>query len=133
MVLLEVAGNGHEFKLAVTDEIEDGLALLRGIEVGFDSLHGVEYRCACLIDMAVGLGDVVNLLFRKSVFAQHVGVDAEVGCRVVGHDDEGGHVSGNATATFYQDPVADARILVEHYARGKDAAFAYACFAGDHH
>lgn len=80
--------------VVLLDEVEDGLTHRGVVDVGMDALHGVEERHVALVDVAVGLGNVVDVFLGEMVLVAHNrGVDTIVDCRVVGKDDERRHVA----------------------------------------
>lgn len=119
--LFEVFGDGDNLEVAALDELEYLGTLGRLVNVGFDALEGVEYRCAGLIEVTVTLGDVVDsLLGETAVLAQQIGVDTKVACGIVGHDTERGHVACNAASALDEHPFTDLGVLVDHDARRED-------------
>lgn len=132
-LLFKVAGDGHKFEVMAADKVGDFGAHIARIEVGLDALESVEHRRAALVHMAVSLGDVVDLLLGEAVTAEHHGVDAEVGCRVVGHDDEGGHIAADAAAALDQSPFAYVGALVEDNSRRENHTFVNHGVAGNGH
>ncbi len=119
--LFEVFGDGDNLEVAVLDELEYLGTLRRLVNVGFDALEGVEYRCAGLIEVTVTFGNVVDtLLGETSVLAQQIGVDTKVACGIVGHDAEGGHVACNAASALDEHPFANLGVFVDHDTRRED-------------
>ena len=110
----EVARDGHEAQLAVADECEDSVTHGRWIKVGFNSLHGIEHRCSALINMAVGFCNVIDLLLGVTVFAKYYGIDTEVRSGIVGHNNEGRNIAGDTASPFYEHPITNARVFMQH-------------------
>lgn len=99
--------------MGLGDECDDVGAYLAVGEVPGDAVEGVVDRLTALIDMAVCLGYVVNLVLSEALALKYVGVDAEVAGGVVGDDDVRRDVAGDAAAAFDQHPLADVGVLVD--------------------
>lgn len=92
-LVLLVEGDAGQTVVAVAHKVEDGTTHAVVVDVGFDAFDGVEGRCLALVNVAVGLGGIVDFVGTEVVLAGHdVGVDAVVGHGVVGHDDKGRNI-----------------------------------------
>ena len=69
--LFEVFGDGDNLEVAVLDELEYLGTLGRLVNVGFDALEGVEYRCTGLIEVTVTFGNVVDTLLGETSVMRH--------------------------------------------------------------
>lgn len=122
---------GHNLEIVFCQKIEDGFTLGRIGDILLDTAHGIERRCAALIDVAVALGYVVDCLLREFCPAQDKCVHPIVSNRVVSHHDIGRYIAVDSASTLYEHPLADSAMLMHHSRRGENAViadFAVACY-----
>ena len=60
-----VHGHGDKAHIVAADEIQHLTPYSIVINIGLDTLQGVEHRCGALIDMAVCLGGILDILVRE--------------------------------------------------------------------
>ena len=106
--VFEILRDSHYAELAVADKREDIVALGCLVNIGLDTLQGVEHRGACLVDVALALRNIVNPLLGYAVLAEDCGIDTKIGGRVVSHDAEGRYVARDTASALDKHPVTDA-------------------------
>lgn len=127
----EVDGDSYDLEVVGADEGQDGVAYGRRIDVGLDAAQGVEDGDTALVDVAVGLCDIIDFLVGEAIFAHYVGVHPEVGRGVMGDDYVRGNVARNAASTLYQTPFAHTGVLMQHGVGGENHTVVHAAVAGD--
>ena len=125
--------HSHDIVVVSANEVEDLLASIAWLDVGFDAAQSVEHRSATLIDVAVSLGDIVDDVLGEAFATEHKGIHPEIYHRVVSHDGEWRHVARDAAATLDERPFADATIVVQDCVAREDGVFAHMAVAGNLH
>lgn len=103
----------------IANEIGNHFAFTRRLYIGLDTAQGVEHRCVALVNVAVGLGNVVDGLVAETLVAHYVGINTIVADGVVSHDDEWRHIAVDAATALHHCPFAYFAARVQHHRRAK--------------
>ena len=115
-----VAWHCDNAQFVMADKVGDFVAFYRRFHVVFYAPQCVEHRCVALVNVPVGLGNVIDDFVGEPFGSHDVGVNAIIADGVVRHDDEGWYIAIHTAAALYHGPFAHFAARVQHHRRAKN-------------
>ncbi len=130
MSVEHVDRDSYDAQVVAPDEVYYFRADFRWINVCLDALQGVVNRDAALVNVAVSLGNIVDIGVGEAVFTHYISIHTKICGRIMGNDYIRGYIAGDAASTLYQGPFPDIGFFVDNAIRRQYDAVADLTVAG---